>query len=61
MLREISQTEKDKYCVISFIHGIKKKRKEKKYFAETSSKTELKDIQNRLVLPEAGVVGRKKG
>lgn len=32
----------------------KKKRKEKKYFAETSSKTELKDIQNRLVLPEAG-------
>ena len=25
MLREISQTEKDKYCMVSFICGIKKK------------------------------------
>ena len=45
MLNEISQTEKNKHCMISLVGGIFKKK---------NKKTELVD-KNRLGLPEAGV------
>lgn len=43
MLREISQTEKDKYRMISLICGIQKKKKK-----------ELIDTENRLVVARGG-------
>ena len=36
ILSEVNQTEKDKYCMISLIHGILKKTKQK---TETDSQT----------------------
>ena len=50
MLSEISQTEKDKYCMVSLICGIKKKKKVK-----------LIETESRMVVArgeEAGEMGR---
>ena len=46
MPSEISHTEKDKYCMISFIYGIEKKKKTKKF--------KLLDAENRLVAARCG-------
>ena len=48
MLSEISHTEKDKYCMISFICGIEKKKKPK------TKKLKLRDAENRLVAARYG-------
>ena len=48
MLSEISHTEKDKYCMISFICGIEKKKKPK------TTKLKLRDAENRLVAARYG-------
>ena len=45
MLSEISHTEKDKYCMISFIYGIEKKK---------TKKFKLLDAENRLVAARCG-------
>ena len=39
MLSEISQTEKDKYCMISLICGIKKKKKKTHRHTDTHTHT----------------------
>ena len=49
MLSEISHTEKDKYCMISFICGIEKKKKKPK-----TKKLKLRDAENRLVAARYG-------
>ena len=46
MPSEISHTEKDKYCMISLIYGIEKKKKTKKF--------KLLDAENRLVAARCG-------
>ena len=48
MLTEISQTEKDKYCTISFVVESKKK---------TNRNTEHVDTENRLVVAKGGRCG----
>ena len=49
MLSEISHTEKDKYCMISFIYGIEKKKNKTK-----TRKFKLVDAENRLVAARCG-------
>ena len=44
MLSEISQTQKDKYCMISLLHGIKK--------------VEFMEAENRMVGATAGKWGK---
>ena len=56
MLSEMSQTEEEKYCMVSLIYGIKKIKQTSKYHKkETSSQ-----IENRLVITsgerEGGVI-----
>ena len=47
MLSEMSHTEKDKYCMISFLYGIKKK-------TTKTRKFKLVDAENRLVASMCG-------
>ena len=47
MLSEMSHTEKDKYCMISFLYGIEKKKTKTRKF-------KLVDAENRLVASMCG-------
>ena len=48
MLSEIIQTEKDKYCMISFICGIQKKIQLNTYIYQNRNR--LRDIENKVVV-----------
>ena len=53
MLNEINQTEKDKYCMISFICGIRKYNK----LVNITKKSKLTDIENKQVVTSGWVGG----
>ena len=52
-LSAISQTEKDKYCIISLIRGVLKYNK----LVNTTKRSRLRDIQNKLLLSSGGGSG----